>query len=336
MGSSGSERRVTNVAAGGAGTDAVNVSQLQAASTAAVQYDKNADGTLNKSSVTLGGTPATAPVKLGNVADGNVAAGSKDAVNGGQLNTTNQNITKLGDSIAAGTVGLVQAVPGKTGQLTLVAPGATGAAPGNAQVLSNVAAGKAPTDAANVGQLDALAGSWVQYDKNADGTPGKSSVTLGGRNADGTTSTAPVKLGNVADGTAPNEAVNRGQLDAVSTTANKGWNLSANGEGSAAQKIAPGDTVDFVNGSNTTVSRSGKQIKVDVSKTPTFESVNAGTGVLGTPGSGSATLGANGLTTVGTKGEAGPSVTTAGIDAGGKGSAASPRWPHRCNAISSG
>jgi autotransporter adhesin len=271
--------------------------------------------------VTLGGlnadgTAATAPVKLTNVADGNVAASSKDAINGGQLNTTNQNVTNLGDNIRNGAIGPVQAVPGKTDQLTLVAPGATGAAPGNAQVLGNVADGKAPTDAANVGQLDALAGSAVQYDKNADGTPGKNGVTLGGLNADGTPATAPVKLSNVADGTAPNDAVNRGQLDTVSTTANLGWNLSANS--GAAQKIAPGGIVDFIDGSNTTVTRTDNKIQVNVSKTPTFDSVTVGSGVAGTPGTGSATLGANGLTTIGTDGKAGASVTSAGIDAAGK------------------
>jgi autotransporter adhesin len=167
-----------------------------------------------------------------------------------------------------------------------------------------------------VGQLDALAGSAVQYDKNADGTPGKSAVTLGGRKADGTPATTPVKVANVADGTAPNDAVNRGQLDTVSATANKGWNLSANGETSPLN-IAPGGAVDFVNGSNTTVTRSGNQIKVDVSKTPTFESVTATNGTPGNAGP-STTLGANGLTTTGADGKAGPSVTTAGIDAGGK------------------
>ena len=132
---------LSNVAAGKAPTDAANVGQLDALAGNAVQYDKNADGTPGKDGVTLGGldadgTPTTAPVKLANVADGVVAAGSKDAINGGQLNTTNQNVTKLGDSIVAGTIGPVQAVPGKTDQLTLVAPGATAAAPGNAQVLS--------------------------------------------------------------------------------------------------------------------------------------------------------------------------------------------------------
>ncbi|RQO38908.1 hypothetical protein DBV14_31190, partial [Variovorax sp. KBW07] len=95
---------ITNVGAGTNDTDAANVAQVKAAEAKAgnaVQYDKNADGTPGKSGVTLGGlnadgTPATAPVKLANVADGNVAAGSKDAVNGGQLNTTNQNVTNLG------------------------------------------------------------------------------------------------------------------------------------------------------------------------------------------------------------------------------------------------
>jgi autotransporter adhesin len=316
---------LTNVGAGTKDTDAANMAQVkeaQAKAGNAVQYDPTADGTPGKDSITLGGVNAdgspAAPVKLGNVADGNVAAGSKDAVNGGQLDTTNRNITTLGDNIAAGKIGSVQAVPGKTDQLTLVAPGATGSAPGNAQVLGNVADGTAPTDAVNRGQLDALAGSAVQYDKNADGTPGKDSITLGGANADGSPA-APVKLGNVADGNVAagsKDAVNGGQLSAVSETANKGWNLSANG--AAAQKIAPGDTVDFINGSNTTVSRTGNQIQVNVSKTPTFDSVTVGSGVAGTPGTGSATLGANGLTTVGTDGNAGPSVTGAGIDAGGK------------------
>jgi autotransporter adhesin len=318
---------LTNVGAGTKDTDAANMAQVkeaQAKAGNAVQYDPTADGTPGKDSITLGGVNAdgspAAPVKLGNVADGNVVAGSKDAVNGGQLDTTNQNITTLGDNIAAGTVGSVQAVPGKTDQLTLVAPGATGSAPGNAQVLGNVAAGTAPTDAVNRGQLDALAGSAVQYDKNADGTQGKDGITLGGLGADGSPASVPVKLGNVADGevaAGSKDAVNGGQLNAVSETANKGWNLSANGEGTP-QKIAPGDTVDFINGSNTTVSRTGNRIQVDVSKTPNFDSVTVGSGAPGTAGTGSATLGANGLTTIGTDGKAGPSVTGAGIDAAGK------------------
>ncbi|HFX6226745.1 TPA: hypothetical protein ACIFB7_003897, partial [Acinetobacter nosocomialis] len=94
---------ITNVAAGVNTTDAVNKGQLDSAITninnnvgalanSAVQYDKNADGTVNKDSVTFaGGANGTA---LKNVADGAVAAGSKDAVNGGQLWTVQQQVDK--------------------------------------------------------------------------------------------------------------------------------------------------------------------------------------------------------------------------------------------------
>ncbi|MDX7881519.1 ESPR-type extended signal peptide-containing protein [Acinetobacter nosocomialis] len=94
---------ITNVAAGVNTTDAVNKGQLDSAITninnnvgalanSAVQYDKNADGTVNKDSVTFaGGANGTA---LKNVADGAVAAGSKDAVNGGQLWSVQQQVDK--------------------------------------------------------------------------------------------------------------------------------------------------------------------------------------------------------------------------------------------------
>ncbi|EXR27598.1 yadA-like family domain protein [Acinetobacter sp. 1281984] len=98
-----SNKVITNVAAGVNTTDAVNKGQLDSAITninnnvgalanSAVQYDKNADGTVNKDSVTFaGGANGTA---LKNVADGTVAAGSKDAVNGGQLWSVQQQVDK--------------------------------------------------------------------------------------------------------------------------------------------------------------------------------------------------------------------------------------------------
>ncbi|MBJ9426078.1 ESPR-type extended signal peptide-containing protein [Acinetobacter seifertii] len=115
---------ITNVAAGVNTTDAVNKGQLDSAITninnnvgalanSAVQYDKNADGTVNKDSVTFaGGANGTA---LKNVADGTVAAGSKDAVNGGQLWNVQQQVDKntsdisnLQNNINNGKTGLVQ------------------------------------------------------------------------------------------------------------------------------------------------------------------------------------------------------------------------------------
>lgn len=85
VGSAGQERQVTNVAAGTANTDAVNVGQLKAAgvmnndgtTNAVVAYDRNSDGS---SSVTLnGGADGTT---IHNVAAGTAAT---DAANVGQL-----------------------------------------------------------------------------------------------------------------------------------------------------------------------------------------------------------------------------------------------------------
>jgi autotransporter adhesin len=81
VGSVTEQRQITNVAAGTASTDAVNVAQLQSVQAGSVQYDKNADGTVNYSSVTVG--QAGAPAQIHNVATGTA---STDAANVGQLN----------------------------------------------------------------------------------------------------------------------------------------------------------------------------------------------------------------------------------------------------------
>jgi len=82
VGSSGAERRVTNVAAGSAPTDAANVSQLQALSSLSVKYDTDGSGNLTNR-ITLQGGDKGAPVVIGNVAPG---VNGSDAVNVDQLN----------------------------------------------------------------------------------------------------------------------------------------------------------------------------------------------------------------------------------------------------------
>ncbi|WP_175835960.1 YadA-like family protein [Burkholderia multivorans] len=212
-------RTLSGVAAGTATTDAANVGQLNTVAGVvanSVQYDN-----AGHSSVTLGGSAAAAPVALTNVAAGTLSASSTDAVNGGQLFTTNQavtststSVTNLATSISAGTVGLVQQSGGAPGNGPITVGAQTGATSvdftgtAGARTLSGVAAGTATTDAANVGQLNTVAGvaaNSVQYD-NA----GHSSVTLGGA-----TVTAPVALTNLAAGTlsaSSTDAVNGGQL----------------------------------------------------------------------------------------------------------------------------
>ncbi|MFL9560825.1 trimeric autotransporter adhesin Ata [Acinetobacter baumannii] len=124
-------KQITNIADGINAKDAVNKGQLDKQinevkdqigkdigklSDHAVQYDKDKNGNVDKNSVTLGGGEKGTNLK--NVADGKVAEGSKEAVNGGQLwNIQNQvdknsndikNIQNNIDNISNGKAGLVQ------------------------------------------------------------------------------------------------------------------------------------------------------------------------------------------------------------------------------------
>ena len=55
--------------------------------------------TNNGKDLKVSGSNGTDPVKITNVADGNISADSKDAVNGSQLHATNQSINRLGDTV---------------------------------------------------------------------------------------------------------------------------------------------------------------------------------------------------------------------------------------------
>ena len=65
---------------------------------------------------------------------------------------------------------------------------------------------------------------------------------------------------NVADGVNKTDAVNKGQLDEVQTTASKGWELSTNS--GATTNVAPGDTVNFVEGQNIKLTNTGRTVTV--------------------------------------------------------------------------
>lgn len=102
VGSAGGERQITNVAGGTQATDAVNVRQLQAVQSRAVNYNSNADGSVNYNQVTLGNGQAPNGTTISNVAPG--VAGT-DAVNVNQLNAQtgqiNAQASQLRDAIRA-------------------------------------------------------------------------------------------------------------------------------------------------------------------------------------------------------------------------------------------
>ena len=158
------------------------------------------------------------------------------------------------------------------------------------QKIVNVGAGTAATDAVNVGQLTTTLGGNVTY--NPDGTLNTGFTTNTGTH------------NSVADA-----------INAVGATASKGWNLSTNG--GAISNVAPGGTVDFAAGSsNVVVTNAGNNVTVDVAQNINLTSVKTGNTTMDNTGvavGSDVKLGDTGLIITG-----GPSVTTAGIDAGGK------------------
>ena len=277
---------------------------------------KAGDSTLNTDGLTITGGPSVkkdgidaGDKKITNVAAGDVSATSKDAVNGGQLYNVANNVKDL--------IGPDAAIDPATGKVTVADPakgiGETGKDNiGDAIKHVNDAA-KAAADTAKkhttVEQGDNIV---VEESLNADGgkhykvstakdlnvdsvkagdttvnndgvtIAGGPSVTKGGINAGGNTIT------NVADGVNPNDAVNKGQLDAVKNVAD------------SAVK-----SVDVANGEqNLVVDNSDpKNPKLSLKKDLTVDSVKAG----------DSTLNNDGLTIAG-----GPSVTKDGINAGDK------------------
>ena len=277
---------------------------------------KAGDSTLNNDGLTIAGGPSVkkdginaGDKTITNVAPGAVTPTSKDAVNGSQLYNVANNVKDL--------IGPDAAIDPATGKVTVADPakgiGETGKGNiGDAIKHVNDAA-KAAADTAKkhttVEQGDNIV---VEESLNADGgkhykvstakdlnvdsvkagdttvnndgvtIAGGPSVTKAGINAGGNTIT------NVADGVNPNDAVNKGQLDAVKGVAD------------SAVK-----SVDVANGEqNLVVDNSDpKNPKLSLNKDLTVDSVKAG----------DSTLNNDGLTIAG-----GPSVKKDGIDAGDK------------------
>ncbi|KWH01832.1 adhesin [Burkholderia territorii] len=162
-----------------------------------------------------------APTKLTNVADGNVAAGSTDAVNGGQLygvkSDLEQRITQVSNQAGDAVKNVVKYdVDGNGNRLNSVS--LIGGNANAAVVLKNVAAGTDDTDAVNVKQLksvqsnlDQLGALAVQYDDSSKGA-----ITLGGA---GGTRITNVKAGTL--GATSTDAVNGSQLYATNQQVSK-------------------------------------------------------------------------------------------------------------------
>ena len=160
--------------------------------------------------VNLVGGDATKPVTLGNVADGTVAAGSKEAVNGSQLHATNQNVANNAANIAKGIN-----FGGTTGSNNYQL-GDTINVKGDSNITSTTVAGGAQLalnpnlNVTSVTATDTAGNKTVTNGSGVTITPASGnsvSLTAGGLNNGGN------KITNVAEGTAGTDAVNVSQLN---------------------------------------------------------------------------------------------------------------------------
>ena len=130
--------------------------------------------------------------------------------------------------------------------------------------------------------------------------------------------------------TVVNDAITKAVTSAKDGSA---WNISTNG--GTATKVSGGNTVDLINGDNIEITQDGtdgKKITVKTKKDLTLDSVTAANtvkvgsatnlitldGATGGVSGNSFTAGNASMNTTGFRVTGGPSVTTAGIDAGGK------------------
>ncbi|EMH4165372.1 YadA-like family protein, partial [Pluralibacter gergoviae] len=251
--------------------------------------------TVNNDGLTIAGGPSitTGGISGGNKVITDVADGvaSSDAVNKGQLDNVGE-VANRGWNVSDAAGNSSNVKPGDTVTFQ----------PSNdnltvAQENGTVTVGL--SDTLNLG----AAGSIVTGNTtvNSDGLiiANGPRVTTGGISAGGKTIT------DVGAGVKETDAVNVGQLNSVGEIANKGWNV-ADGEGNTSI-VKPGDTVTFKpSNDNLTVAQADGTVTVGLAN-------NLNLGDTGSLVTGNTTVNNDGLTIAN-----GPSITSGGINAGGK------------------
>ncbi|MBP5144192.1 hypothetical protein, partial [Pseudomonas chlororaphis] len=294
--------------------------------------------TLNSSGLTIGGGPSVtmaginaAGTVITNVAPGGISATSTDAINGSQLNTTNQNVAQNTTNITSldgrvttveGDVTTLQSGLQNLADTPITFTGNSGSVMrklGEALGLTGLGSTAGTYSGSNLKtEVDSTTGEVkLQMAENPEFTSvvtgnttlnssgltisGGPSVTTTGINAAGTT------ISNVTAGVSGTDAVNVNQLNAVNTVAGAGWDVTAQGSNSSNVGVgsATGNKIDLKNSDgNIVVSKAAgnNDVTFDLANDLTADSVTLG----------NTTVNTNGLTISG-----GPSVTTAGINAAG-------------------
>ncbi|EMK2272482.1 trimeric autotransporter adhesin SadA [Salmonella enterica] len=202
VGSKDGQRQITNVAAGSADTDAVNVSQLKVTDSR-VAANTESINNLNTQVSSLDTRVTNIENGIGDI----VTTGSTKYF---KTNTDGVDANAQGaDSVAIGSGSIAAAENSVALGTNSVADEANTVSVGSStqqRRITNVAAGVNNTDAVNVAQLKASEAGSVRYETNADGSVNYSVLNLG----DGSGGTT--RIGNVSAAVNDTDAVNYAQL----------------------------------------------------------------------------------------------------------------------------
>lgn len=202
VGSEDGQRQITNVAAGSADTDAVNVSQLKVT---------DAQVSVNTQSITnLNTQVSNLDTRVTNIENGIGDIVTTGSTKYFKTNTDGADANARGaDSVAIGSGSIAAAENSVALGTNSVADEANTVSVGSStqqRRITNVAAGVNNTDAVNVAQLKASEAGSVRYETNADGSVNYSVLSTG----DGSGGTT--RIGNVSAAVNDTDAVNYAQL----------------------------------------------------------------------------------------------------------------------------
>ena len=264
--------KITKVAKGTDDTDAVNVEQIKPFA-AALSTTVGADGTVGKPSFTVKQSDGTAGTAVHTVQDAlnkvsdelnkglNIAAdnGNADKVNLGETVTYTSKDKNIVTTVGSNEIDFSLA------NTVTVGKNASGGNPvtidgtkGTVSGLTNKTLGG--TDFAAKGQAA------TEEQINAAQTNLANVLGTGSINQNGT-----VTVTNIGE---TGKTTVSDAIKSVKETAEKGWNLQANGD--TAEKVAAGETVTFKDGKNIKVTRNGKNITVATSDDVEFNKVTVG------------------------------------------------------------
>ncbi|MGV6987407.1 ESPR-type extended signal peptide-containing protein [Testudinibacter sp. P80/BLE/0925] len=284
IGGNGQTRQITNLAAGSADTDAVNVAQLKKLADKPLTFSGDSGTDIQR---TLGQTLEVNGGATGSLTDNNIGVVSN-------INNNSLNI-KLAEKINLGVKGSVQ-----TGNTLMNDNGVTitngpsmivaGINAGN-KTITNLAEGKADTDAVNVSQLKKVA---QQAAKTVNVVDGKNTSVRSNTVGDVTTyqvDAEKVLVSVKADSgllletnTNENDKITGYELSLTeeaqrslekADAALSSWTAQVNGE-TAKTIDKDKNSVNFVNGDNIVISNENGDIKVSTAKDVTFDSLTAG------------------------------------------------------------